>query len=144
MLARLLQNRTRNLWAEMRDALVLIAEHHRRLFQNVLLLAAIGYAATAIAFAVALMPAASLARAYPDGVTPIAVLLAAVFAWSFKQALIDPFLTASFLQSVARATEGFRPDYVWEARLASDSPEFRDLRERATAGTRTVRTRSPR
>jgi hypothetical protein len=142
VLARLLQDRTRNLWAEMRDALVLIAEHHRRLWQDALLLAGIGYAAAAILFAIALIPAASLARTYPDGYALIAILLAAVFAWSVKQALIDPFLTAAFLQAVARATEGYGPDAIWEERLASASPEFRALQERATAGTRTVRQRS--
>jgi hypothetical protein len=142
VLARLLQDRTRNLWAEMRDALVLIAEHHRRLWQDALLLAGVGYAAAAILFAIALIPAASLAHTYPDGYAMIAILLAAVFAWSVKQALIDPFLTAAFLQAVARATEGYGPDAIWEERLAGASPEFRALQERATAGTRTVRQRS--
>lgn len=142
VLARLLQNPTRNLWAEMRDAIVLLAEHHRRLFQDAMLLAAVGYAAAIIAFAVALIPAASLARAYPDGYALIAILLAAVFAWSIKQALIDPFLTAAFLQAVARATEGFGPDAAWQSRLANASSEFRVIQDRATAGTRTVRRRS--
>jgi hypothetical protein len=134
VLAKTLQSR-KGPWPESRDAIVLLAQAHEAIIPDAFLLAASAYISTLVVFLLALVPAVALAQAHPGAVLPIALLFAGVFAWSFKQALIDPFVTASILQSYYRATGRQHPDAEWDAKLTDASEHFRELKARAT-GTR--------
>ena len=140
-LAKSLKTKKNNPWAEARDALVLLAQSNEKALRNALLLAAIAYGATFVIFLVALVPASALAQAYPGGVAPIALLFAGVFAWSFRQALIEPFVIASMLQVYFQTIERQSPDPAWEAKLTEASGHFRELKARSVGsrgGRRTI------
>jgi hypothetical protein len=82
------------------------------------------------------VPASALAQAYPGGTAPIALLFAAIFAWSFKLALIEPLVVASTLQAYFGATERQSPDPEWDAKLTEASEHFRELRVRGLGARR--------
>ncbi|HEY7459067.1 MAG TPA: hypothetical protein VH765_09960 [Xanthobacteraceae bacterium] len=123
-------------WLESRDALVLLAQAHEAIIRDALVLAACAYAATFVVFLLALVPASALAQAYPGGTAPIALLFAAIFAWSFKLALIEPLVVASTLQAYFGATERQSPDPEWDAKLTEASEHFRELRVRGLGARR--------
>jgi hypothetical protein len=109
---------------------VLLAQAHELIIRNALLLAACSYGATLVIFLIALAPASSLAQAYPGGGAPIALLFAAVFSWSAKRALIDPFVVASMVQVYFAAIERQSPNPDWDAKLTEASGHYRELRAR--------------
>jgi hypothetical protein len=137
VLAKTLQSR-KSPWPESRDAIVLLAQAHGAIVPDAFLLTAAAYGSTVVVFLLGLVPAVALAQAHPGAVLPIALLFAGIFAWSFKQALIDPFVAASTLQSYFRAIGRQNPDAEWDARLTESSEHFRELKARAM-GTRSGR-----
>ncbi|MEX0590825.1 MAG: hypothetical protein WD207_07035 [Xanthobacteraceae bacterium] len=139
VLARPLRATTNNPWVETRDALILFAQNHAVLMRNAMLLAAFSYCAAFVAFLIALVPAARLAYTFAGGSALIALLLALIFAWCFKQALIDPYVIASMLQVYFRAADGQIPDPAWDAKLTEMSEEFREIRARAFPAQRSPR-----
>lgn len=118
-------------WEGAKDALILYAQNHRKLIRNALLLSAVAYGLAFLVFFAALAPAASFAFTYPGGSSVIAVLLAGVFAWSVKQAFLEPFLIASLMQVYFRTIDGQKPDPEWDERLQQVSSHFRELKSRA-------------
>lgn len=131
LLAFPLRARTDNPHQKAADALVLFAQNHVTLLRHALPPVAIGFAAVVLAFFVALLPAASLAAAFPGDTAPVTLMIAAIFAWSFKQVLVDPILIAAILLSVVPATETAAPDVAWDARLTEISGHYRELKARA-------------
>jgi hypothetical protein len=110
---------------------VLCAQNHGALIKNATFLAIVGYGTAFIVFLIMLGPAAALAHGFPGGSSAVALVLALVFAWSFKQALLEPLMIASLLQVYFRAIEGQRPDPDWDTRLTESSRHFRELKGRA-------------
>jgi hypothetical protein len=139
ILARTVQRPGKNPWPDAQDFLVLMAQNHPVLMRNAILLAAAGYASAIVLFFISLIPALALAKAYPGSLTAITILLALVFAWSAKQALIEPLATAAFLELYLRTTEGQKPDPDWDARLTGASEEFREIKARAAPPSRGLR-----
>jgi hypothetical protein len=139
VLGKVLSTRKGNAWSEARDGVLLLAQTHQVTMKNALQLAALSWCATLVIFVLALAPAFSFADAHPSGTGPLALLFAGVFAWSCKQALIEPFVIASMLQ-VSFATNAVqRPDPGWDASLTEASEQFRELRAHATGFSRTTR-----
>ena len=132
VLARPLRLASKNPWPETRDALILLAQNHPVLLRQATLAAAAAYGLTFVVFIVALIPASALADAFPGGPGEITILLAMIFAWSFKQALIEPFLIALMIVEVSRATAGQNPDPDWDAYLTESSEHFREIKARAS------------
>lgn len=124
--------RTRSVdpWSGAKDALILYAQNHWKLIRNALLLSAVAYGLAFLVFLAALAPAAAFAYAYPGGSSVIAILLASVFAWSVKQAFLEPFIIASLIQVYFRTIDGQKPDPKWDARLTEASSHFRELKTR--------------
>lgn len=130
ILAYNIRSRTADPWSGARDALILYAQNHWKLIRNALLLSAIAYGLAFLVFLVALAPAAGFAYTYPGGSSVIAILLAGVFAWSAKQAFLEPFIIASLMQVYFRTIDGQKPDPAWDKRLAEASGHFRELKSR--------------
>jgi hypothetical protein len=143
VLAKTLSTRRGNAWSEAREGVLLLAQTHDAAMRTALQLAAASWGATFLIFLIALVPASSFALAHPSGAGPITLLFAGVFAWSCKQALIEPFVIASMLQAYFRAVAGQRPAPGWEASLTEASEQFRELRARATGSSRTSRRAAP-
>lgn len=131
VLAAPLRNASRSVWTEMRDAIVVFAQSLVGLMRNALLLAAIAYGICFLVFLMCLIPAASLAAGSSGSSFLVAMLLAAAFAWSFKQALMDPFLIASMLQVFSPAKAGPQPDPFWDVKLTEASEAFREIKARS-------------
>jgi hypothetical protein len=60
-------------------------------------------------------------------------VFAALFAWSIKAAIIEPFAVACMLQAYFKVTAGQTPHPEWEAKLDSASDKFKALGQRAGA-----------
>ena len=58
-------------------------------------------------------------------------VLAIVFAWAIKAALVEPFCIAALMEVYFRTIEGQAPDPEWDRRLAEASRQFRELKDRA-------------
>jgi hypothetical protein len=136
ILARTVLRSGKDPWPDMRDSLVLLAQNHAVLMRNAILLAAFGYGAAFVLFFISLIPALALAQAYPGSLTPITILLALIFAWSAKQALIEPLAIAAFLELYVRVIEGQKPDPDWDIKLTGASEEFREIKARAAPPSR--------
>jgi hypothetical protein len=136
VLARTLRAASANPWASARDALLFLAQNES-LLRSALLLGLAAYAATLAIFLLALASAGSLAAAHPGDSAPVAILLAAIFAWSFKQAFIEPVMIAATVHALTHA-ERARPGPTWDEKLTAASEEFRELKARA-ASTRATR-----
>ena len=128
VLARTVRRTARNPYSDLQDSLILLAQNHAVLLRNAALLAAAAHAATFAVFLLSLIPAFELARAYPGGSGLIAVSLAAVFAWCFRRAAIEPFAVAAFLELYWRATGGQEPEPDWDAKLAEISGPYREVK----------------
>jgi hypothetical protein len=139
VLGKVLSTRKGNAWSEARDGVLLLAQTHGTTVRNALQFAAFSWCATFVIFVLALAPAFSFADALPSGAGPLALLFAGVFAWSCKQALVEPFVIASMLQVSFAIMAGQRPDPGWDASLTEASEQFRELRARATGFSRTTR-----
>ena len=122
---------TTNPWQASRDALVLCAQNHRVLIRSTAFLAIVAYGTAFVVFLIMLVPAGVLAHGFPGGSSAVAIALALVFAWSFKQALLEPLMIASLMQVYFRVIEGQRPDPDWDARLTVSSRHFHELKTRA-------------
>lgn len=129
----------RSPWSSLRDSLVLLAQNHERLLRNAVLLAAGVLGLSVAAFFAALIPASAIAQTYPSGSGLITVLLALIFAWAFKRAVIEPAVIAAFFDLYIRTIEGQEPEPDWEAKLAETSEDFREIRARASPPARGVR-----
>jgi hypothetical protein len=86
-----------------------------------------------------LIPASAIAQAYPGGSGLITVLLALIFAWAFKRAVIEPAIIAAFLDLYVRTIAGQEPEPDWETKLAETSEDFREIKARAAPPARGVR-----
>ena len=58
-------------------------------------------------------------------------VLALVFAWAIKAALVEPFCIAALMEVYFRTIEGQAPDPEWDRRLAEAARQFRELKDRA-------------
>jgi hypothetical protein len=139
VLARQFRGSARDPWPGARDALVLFLQNHRVLMRNALVLAIFTWGATIAIFLLGLIPAAAIARAFPGGVFAIMVPLAAIFAWSIKQVLLDPAASASMLQVYFHAIDGARPDTDWETEFTHASDHFREIKARAASAPQGMR-----
>ena len=131
LLAHAVRGSAREPWPSLQDALVLLAQNHGILMRNAVFLAAGSFATSIAVFFFALIPAAALAQAYPGGSGLIAILLALVFAWSIKQALIEPVVVAAFLDLYTRVTQGQSAEPDWDTKLVETSEQFREIKARA-------------
>ena len=82
-------------------------------------------------FVVALAPVAALVALFPGETGYWGVVVAFIFAWSAKAALIEPVAIYALMAVFFQKIEGQEPDPEWEAKLEKASEQFRTLKEKA-------------
>jgi hypothetical protein len=133
ILAHNLRTRTDNPWRSGQSALILYAQNYKAFLKNAFFLAFVIWGLTFVVFLFALVPAAGLVALFPGTAGTLTLIIAIVFAWAVKQAVIEPFAMTALMQVFFKVTEGQTPDPEWDARLDDMSAKFRTLKEKATS-----------
>lgn len=122
-----------------RQGVVLYAQNGKTMLKNAVWLALFMWLLTFVVFLVMLAPAGAILYAMPGQLAGWAFVLAIVFAWAVKAALIEPFGIAALMSVYFKVIEGQTPNREWDERLSNASKQFRELKERAleTVGVRT-------
>ena len=123
--------RTENPYATGRDGLVLFAQNYWSFVKNAISVTLVMYVMTLIIFIVVLAPALALAAILPGAWTAWGIIIAAIFAFSFKAAFLEPLAIACLMQVYFKKIEGQVPDPVWDGRLQQLSRKFQELKEKA-------------
>ena len=114
-----------------RQGVVLYAQNGTKMIKNAVWLALILWGVTFIVFLFMLAPAGAIVYLMPGQLSGWGFVLAIVFAWALKAALVEPFAIASLMQVYFSTIEGQTPDPEWDAKLASASRQFRELKDKA-------------
>lgn len=130
-----LKTRADNPWAASRTALVLYAQNYKAFLKNAFWLAIVIWGLTLLVFLLILAPVAGLVSLFPGAAGPLALVLALVFAWGIKQAVIEPIGMTALMQVFFKVTEGQQPNPEWEAKLDKVSKKFSQLKDKAQSWT---------
>ncbi len=114
-----------------RQGVVLYAQNGMKMVKNAVWLAIFMWVLALLVFLVMLAPAAALIYAMPGQLAGWSFVLAIVFAWAVKAALLEPFAICALMAVYFRSIEGQQPNPDWDRRLADASSKFRDLKDRA-------------
>lgn len=131
ILAYNIREKADNPWAASRTALILYAQNYTAFLKNAFWLAFIIWGLTFLVFLVILGPAVAVVSLLPSGASSLAFVIALVFAWGIKQAVIEPVGMTALMQVFFTVTEGQEPDPEWESRLEGVSDKFAELKNRA-------------
>src|SRR5690554_1504269 len=131
ILAYSFRTRAENPWAASRDGLVLYGQNLKPMFKNAAWLALTVYGLSFVIFLLMLAPAAVGAYWIPGGWSATGVIVALLFAWSVKVAVLEPFAITCMMQAYFKTIEGQTPDPEWEAKLNGLSKKFRQLKGKA-------------
>ncbi len=132
ILAHLMRTRAENPWASSRTALVLYAQNYMAFLKNAVWLAAFIWVMTFLVFLLVLAPAGLLVSIFPGSAGPLTLMVALVFAWGVKQAVIEPIGMTALMQVFFKVTEGQTPNPEWEAKLDNVSAKFGQLKQKAS------------
>ncbi len=114
-----------------RRGVVLYAQNGKTMIRNAVWLAIFMWILSFVIFLFMIAPAAALLYAVTGQVAGWAFLLAIVFAWAVKAALLEPFAIAALMEVYFRTIEGQQPDAEWDRRLTDASKAFRELKDKA-------------
>jgi hypothetical protein len=131
ILAYLMKTRADNPWAASRTALILYAQNYTKFLKNAVWLAIFIWVLTFLVFLVVLGPVALLVGLFPGTAGPLTLIIAIVFAWGIKQAVIEPIGMTALMQVFFKVTEGQTANPEWEAKLESVSSKFEELKNKA-------------
>ena len=120
-----------NPWEASRTALVLYAQNYKAFLKNAFWLAFVIWGLTFLVFLLILAPVAGLVSLFPGAAGPLALIIALVFAWGVKQAVIEPVGMTALMQVFFSVTEGQQPNPEWEGKLDKTSKKFSKFREKA-------------
>jgi len=145
ILAENIRTQSDNPWKSGQTSLVLYAQNYKSFLKNAVWLALLVWVLTLLVFVLALAPAAALVSLFPGAAGALSVVIAVVFAWAVKQAVIEPFGMTALMLVYRRVTEGQTPNPEWEARLDKLSDKFGEIKRKALdwAGGRKDATDSP-
>ena len=113
------------------DAIVLYAQNARVMIKNAVWLSIFLWVLTFVVFLVMLAPAAAVVYYFPGSAGGWSFVLAIVFAWALRAALLEPFAIAALMSVYFQAIEGQVPDAAWRQRLGSASDKFAELGAKA-------------
>ena len=119
-----------------RQGIVLYAQNGTRMVKNAVWLAIFMWMLALLVFLVMLAPAAAILYAMPGQLAGWAFVLAIVFAWAVKAALIEPFAIAALMSVYFKTIEGQVPNPEWDRKLSDASKHFRDLKDKAAGAIR--------
>jgi hypothetical protein len=143
ILAYLMKTDAKNPWQASRTALVLYAQNYMAFLRNAVWLAVFIWIMTILVFLVVLGPAALLVGLFPGTAGPLTLVIALVFAWGVKQAVIEPIGMIALMHVFFKVTEGQTPDPDWEAKLDNVSSKFSKLQTKASEWAQTQPTAAP-
>ena len=126
-----IKTQSQNPWETAQRGIVLYAQNGRTILKNAVWLSLIMWAISILVFLLMLAPAAGLLYYYPGQMGGWAFVIAIVFAWAFKAALLEPFAIAALMSVYFKVIEGQEPDEVWMQRLSDASSKFRDMGTKA-------------
>lgn len=131
ILAQILRTRTANPWETGRQALVLYAQNYGRMVKNAVWLWLFMTLITVLIFVFLLAPMLAIVSIFPGDGGGWGFVIAFVFAWAFRAALIEPLAIYALMQVYFKTIEGQQPDPEWDARLEAASKKFVELKDRA-------------
>lgn len=114
-----------------RRGVVLYAQNGPTMIKNAVWLGIVMWTISLAIFLFMLAPAGAILYFMPGQLSGWAFVLAIVFAWAFKAALLEPFAVASLMQVYFKVIEGQVPNPEWDRRLDEASSKFRDLKKKA-------------
>ncbi len=126
-----IKTESQNPWESAQTGIVLYAQNGKTMMKNAIWLSIFMWIISILVFLFMLAPAAGLLYYYPGQLGGWAFVLALVFAWAFKAALLEPFAIAALMTVYFKVIEGQEPDPVWMQRLNETSAKFRDLGQKA-------------
>jgi hypothetical protein len=121
-----------NPWENARNGIILYAQNGKVMVKNAIWLSIFMWIISIAVFLLMLAPAAALLVMFPGQAGGWAFVVAIVFAWAFKAALLEPFAIAALMDVYFRVIEGQQPNAQWESRLNEASGKFRDLGDKAS------------
>lgn len=124
---------SQNPFRSSRDGVVLYAQNAKSMIKNAVWLSVFLWILTFVVFLVMLAPAAAVLYAMPGQMGGWAFVLAIVFAWALKSALLEPFAVASLMSVYFAKIEGQEPSIEWTAKLESASDKFVELKNKAAS-----------
>lgn len=122
---------SRNPYRSAQDALVLYAQNATVMVKNAVWLSVFLWGLSILVFLLMLAPAAAILYVFPGELGGWSFVLAIVFAWALKAALLEPFAIAALMSVYFKQIEGQEPDPEWGARLAGASDKFVELKNQA-------------
>ena len=120
-----------NAWASARRGLVLYAQNGRKMVKNAVWLSVFLWVLSIAVFLLSLAPAAAILYLFPGEIAGYSFIIALVFAWAFKAAVLEPFAITALMIVYFDTIRGQVPDPDWDARLVGASDKFRALTESA-------------
>ncbi len=120
-----------NPWQSSKDALILYAQNYKVMLKNAFFLMLFMYLVAFLVFLVFLAPIGLLMSMFPGSVGGWSFIIALVFAWSVKAALLEPLAITAMMQVYFKTIEGQEPNPEWEEKLSMASDKFKEMREKA-------------
>ncbi len=131
ILAYNIRTKSENPWRSSRTALILYAQNYKAFLKNAFFLAFFIWGMTFLVFLLILAPLGLLVSVIPAVAGPLTLILALVFAWGVKQAVIEPIGMTALMQVFFKVTEGQEPNPEWESKLESVSKKFGEFKTKA-------------
>ena len=134
ILAHILRDNSENPWEQGRQSLVLYAQNFGAIAKNAVWLAVFMWLLTIGVFAVIVGPVVALMSTFPGEFGVMSFLASFMLAWAFKAALLEPLAIYCLMNVYFKKIEGQVPNAEWDARLATASKKFRELKDKAAEG----------
>ncbi len=122
---------SQNPYESAQDGLVLYAQNAKLMIKNAVWLSIFLWILSFVVFLIMLAPAGALLYLYPGQLGGWSFVLAIVFAWALKGALLEPFAIAALMSVYFKKIEGQEPNAEWRAKLAGASDKFVELKNKA-------------
>ena len=131
ILAHNIRTKSDNPWRSGQTALVLYAQNYKTFLKNAFWLAFFIWGLTFIVFLIVLLPVAGLVSLFPGTAGILTLVIALVFAWGIKQAVIEPIGMTALMQVFFKVTEGQEANPEWDEKLSSVSKKFGEIKTKA-------------
>ena len=124
---------SQNPYQTAQDGIVLYAQNAKVMIKNAVWLSIFLWILSLFVFLFMLAPAAAVLYYFPGSMGGWSFVLALVFAWALKAALLEPFAVAALMSVYFKEIEGQQPNAEWSEKLSSASDKFGELKERASS-----------
>jgi hypothetical protein len=122
---------SKNPYETAQDGIVLYAQNAKVLIKNAVWISIFLWVGSFLVFLLMLAPASAVLYFFPGQLAGWSFILAIVFAWALKAALLEPFAIAALMTVYFKKIEGQVPDAEWRAKLTSASNKFAELKDKA-------------